>query len=380
MIGFLAVAVVVIVAPGPDFALTVRNAVRGGGARDGVRGGRRGRSVWVVATAAGVAALLAASHPAFVAAASRRRGVSRLARARERSSSRGAHASSLRPGSPYRQGLLSNLANPKMPVFFISLLPQFGGSFVAVTAHGLVFAALTLCWLALVVARRGAAARPARAARRRCRHGRRARRARASPRDRAQVGSRACSRSSPPGCASSRAGRRSSPRTRWRRSRRRCRWRSGSSTAAGAASRTGSRGATRDFGIGPENATSYPHPGELALYPGGQSETELAVPVRLLQLRVEGGAAVGEPLRDGRRGRGAAPAARQADPLGGRPADLVPRALSQGRDPVLDRHGFVTSSSNRLLFDPRSGHGRSAVPGLGVRRASDPSEPGQTRL
>jgi hypothetical protein len=31
----------------------------------------------------------------------------------------------------------------------------------------------------------------------------------------------------------------------------------------------------RDFGIGPENATSYPHPGELALYPGGQSETEL---------------------------------------------------------------------------------------------------------
>src|SRR5687768_12038336 len=29
----------------------------------------------------------------------------------------------------------------------------------------------------------------------------------------------------------------------------------------------------RDLGIGPENATSYPHPGELALYPGGQSET-----------------------------------------------------------------------------------------------------------
>ena len=34
----------------------------------------------------------------------------------------------------------------------------------------------------------------------------------------------------------------------------------------------------RDFGIGPENATSYPHPGELALYPGGQSETELLFP------------------------------------------------------------------------------------------------------
>src|SRR4029453_15160121 len=34
----------------------------------------------------------------------------------------------------------------------------------------------------------------------------------------------------------------------------------------------------RDPGIGPENATSYPHPGELALYPGGQSETELLFP------------------------------------------------------------------------------------------------------
>ena len=30
-----------------------------------------------------------------------------------------------------------------------------------------------------------------------------------------------------------------------------------------------------DVGVGPENATSYPHPGELVLYPGGISETEL---------------------------------------------------------------------------------------------------------
>jgi len=30
-----------------------------------------------------------------------------------------------------------------------------------------------------------------------------------------------------------------------------------------------------DVGVGPENATSYPSPGELVLYPGGVSETEL---------------------------------------------------------------------------------------------------------
>lgn len=30
-----------------------------------------------------------------------------------------------------------------------------------------------------------------------------------------------------------------------------------------------------DIGIGPENATCYPNPGELVFYPGGVSETEL---------------------------------------------------------------------------------------------------------
>ena len=30
-----------------------------------------------------------------------------------------------------------------------------------------------------------------------------------------------------------------------------------------------------DLGLGPENATSYPNPGEIVLYPGGVSETEL---------------------------------------------------------------------------------------------------------
>jgi hypothetical protein len=33
-----------------------------------------------------------------------------------------------------------------------------------------------------------------------------------------------------------------------------------------------------DIGIGPENATSYPSPGELLLFPGGVSETELLFP------------------------------------------------------------------------------------------------------
>jgi threonine/homoserine/homoserine lactone efflux protein len=148
VIDFLAVAVAVIVAPGPDFALTVKNSVRRGGISTAF-GVVTGQVVWVVATAAGVAAVLAASHPAFVAL--RLVGAAYLVwLGLAALLARGGHAGRLRLGSPFRQGLLSNLANPKMPVFFISLLPQFGDSFFALTAHGLVFAALTLCWLTLV--------------------------------------------------------------------------------------------------------------------------------------------------------------------------------------------------------------------------------------
>ena len=32
-----------------------------------------------------------------------------------------------------------------------------------------------------------------------------------------------------------------------------------------------------DLGLGPENATSYPAPGQVLLYPGGVSETELLI-------------------------------------------------------------------------------------------------------
>ncbi len=33
-----------------------------------------------------------------------------------------------------------------------------------------------------------------------------------------------------------------------------------------------------DLGLGPENATSYPQPGQILLYPGGISETEILLP------------------------------------------------------------------------------------------------------
>ena len=66
---FLGVSAIVIVTPGPDTALTIRNSLLGG-RRAGVFtaiGVSSGQATWTLATAAGIAALLAASEPAFLA-------------------------------------------------------------------------------------------------------------------------------------------------------------------------------------------------------------------------------------------------------------------------------------------------------------------------
>jgi threonine/homoserine/homoserine lactone efflux protein len=66
---FLGVSALVIVTPGQDTALTIRNSLLGGRA-GGVftaAGVSSGQAVWALATSFGVAALLRASEPAFVA-------------------------------------------------------------------------------------------------------------------------------------------------------------------------------------------------------------------------------------------------------------------------------------------------------------------------
>ena len=48
-----------------------------------------------------------------------------------------------------------------------------------------------------------------------------------------------------------------------------------------------------DLGIGPENATSYPNPGELIFYPGGVSETELLLSYGYVSFASKAGALAG---------------------------------------------------------------------------------------
>jgi threonine/homoserine/homoserine lactone efflux protein len=161
VIAFIAVAAVVICTPGPDTALTIRNTLlggRGNGLRT-AQGVAAGQALWTLAASVGIAALVAASEPVFVAVRIAGAlylvwlGVQSLAAAvrgrREEHGPRGSR-------SGFRQGLLSNLANPKMAVFFTSLLPQFGTGFGELLGLGLMFSSMTLLWLsayALVVAR-----------------------------------------------------------------------------------------------------------------------------------------------------------------------------------------------------------------------------------
>ena len=161
---FLAVSALVIVTPGQDTALTIRNTLLGG-RRGGVftaLGVVTGQATWTLATSVGLAALLVASEPAFVAlklvgaaylvflGAHALLGAIRGG-ARTRAAVGSGSRPRLRASVAYRPGVISNLGNPKMAAFFPSLLPQFTpegeASFFALLLLGLVFCSLTLVWL-----------------------------------------------------------------------------------------------------------------------------------------------------------------------------------------------------------------------------------------
>ena len=159
---FVGISAVVIITPGPDTILTIRNTLTGGrpAGLATAAGVALGQSAWTVAASLGLAAVLIASQPAFLAirllgaaylvylGVHLVRDAVRGGPAREGSISPGVR---LPPRTAFRQGTLSNLANPKMAIFFTSLLPQFVGqgpsAFGSMLGLGLVFVAMTACWL-----------------------------------------------------------------------------------------------------------------------------------------------------------------------------------------------------------------------------------------
>jgi threonine/homoserine/homoserine lactone efflux protein len=162
---FLGISVLVIVTPGPDTALTIRNALLGGrmaGVATAI-GVALGQAIWALGTSLGVIGLLLASSSAFhliklvgaayliflgaqsIWAALRRSAGSAPTVIRGRR---------LQPAPALRQGIVSNLGNPKMAVFFASLLPQFAPphDLGGLLGLGLLFCGMTLVWLSLYAA------------------------------------------------------------------------------------------------------------------------------------------------------------------------------------------------------------------------------------
>ena len=162
LLTFFGVSALVIVTPGQDTALTIRSALLGG-RRAGVStalGVSSGQAVWTLAASAGITALLLASEPAFLAIKVAGAvylvflGGQMLVHALRRSGLRVGTVGSggnLSPAKAYRQGVVSNLGNPKMAVFFTSLLPQFAPEsaprFATFLGLGLCFCAMTAGWL-----------------------------------------------------------------------------------------------------------------------------------------------------------------------------------------------------------------------------------------
>lgn len=171
ILSFALVAGLMTITPGLDTILVLRSALRDGrraGALTAIGVGL-GVLVWGVAAALGVSALLLASRTAFAAlklagaAYLLWLGVRFLWRALRPSGSATGHdvevpqsGVPLAPGWGHvRQGLVTNLLNPKVGAFYIALLPQFLPHDLAPAVGGLILALVHsiegMAWFAVVI-------------------------------------------------------------------------------------------------------------------------------------------------------------------------------------------------------------------------------------
>ena len=166
LIAFVAAATLMTLTPGLDTAMVLRTS-----AAEGRRSGAAaaagialGLMIWGTGAAFGLTALLAASRFAFVvvkwagAAYLAWLGLKLLLKPRGTWTDAAAPGAGASGGWPqaFRRGLLSNLLNPKVGVFYITFLPQFipHGYNVALVSLLLtsIHVVLGLAWLSVLVA------------------------------------------------------------------------------------------------------------------------------------------------------------------------------------------------------------------------------------
>ncbi|MEV4709120.1 LysE family translocator [Actinoplanes sp. NPDC049316] len=129
---FLTFATVVVLIPGPDFAVVTANTVSGGRRRGmwSATGVATSNAIQGGAAVAGLGALIVRAQPVFQtikwvgALYLVYLGIQAL-----RSAARGRYAPPAHTGAEaangWRQGFLSNITNPKVLMFYLAILPQF---------------------------------------------------------------------------------------------------------------------------------------------------------------------------------------------------------------------------------------------------------------
>jgi threonine/homoserine/homoserine lactone efflux protein len=165
VLAFMGVAALTIMTPGPDTALILRNTIRGGRTAGlaNVAGLGLGITVWSTATIVGLTAVLLAFSPLYsvirfagavylmILGLQALRSVFRP----EASTVTAPSGPALSPRTAFRQGLISDLGNPKLGAFMTSLLPQFvrGGSapVLQLASLCLIFEVMALCWFLFYV-------------------------------------------------------------------------------------------------------------------------------------------------------------------------------------------------------------------------------------
>lgn len=165
---FTVAAALLTITPGLDTALVLRTAASEGPYRAALAGAGivAGVLVWGLLVSVGLAVLIVASAVGFTilkwagAAYLVYLGVRLLLGGGDRKASltgtTGPSANPTGAGGWFTRGLLTNLLNPKVGVFYISFLPQFipagvnSGAFSFMLAA--VHAALTVVWFALLIA------------------------------------------------------------------------------------------------------------------------------------------------------------------------------------------------------------------------------------
>lgn len=157
-LAFVAAAFTLAITPGPDLALVTRHGLRTGaaGALRTSAGTLSGILVHAALAAVGLSALLASSATAFSVV--KLAGAAYLVVLGGRAlhdAVRGGHEEDEHPprytGSPFLQGFLTNVLNPKVALFFLTFLPQFVRPSDAVLARTLALSGLFLAVGAVVL-------------------------------------------------------------------------------------------------------------------------------------------------------------------------------------------------------------------------------------